>query len=517
MKKYLLILMLCPAIAAEAQVPEDAIRYSWYTQNGTARTLAIGGAMGSLGGDISATFVNPAGLGMYRTREFVLSPGFSMNSLKADFRDSKTTTKETGFRLGTSGFIFGSTNAYNKKHSSAVAIAITQQANFNNTIRYKALNNFSSFSEQFAEEFAKSGYNIDQVLNTVSPLPYTSALGLQTYLIDTVRVGNAVQVRGVTENILDAGQAISQEMNRETSGGLYELAVGMGFNDGDKWLFGGTLGIPILNYKSYTTYSENDTSANTQNGFKSFTYTDDFRTNGVGVNLKFGAIFKPQEYLRLGIALHSPSLMVLTDKHSATLNTALETPSGNAENFSASSNMFTNGNPGLSKYFQSNAWRAILSGSYVFRETEDVTKQKGFITADVEYVKHNGSRFSSNAEVPTDNEKAYYKSLNNVVKNIYKGAFNFKVGGEVKFNTIMGRLGFGYYSNPYKNAGYKANQMVLSGGLGYRHKGVFADLTYAHQLIKDANFPYRLEDRANTYASTKQAMGNVQATIGWKF
>ena len=143
--------------------------------------------------------------------------------------------------------------------------------------------------------------------------------------------------------------------------------------------------------------------------------------------------------------------MVLTDKHSATLNTALETPSGNAENFSASSNMFTNGNPGLSKYFQSNAWRAILSGSYVFRETEDVTKQKGFITADVEYVKHNGSRFSSNAEVPTDNEKAYYKSLNNVVKNIYKGAFNFKVGGEVKFNTIMGRLGFGYYSNPYKN------------------------------------------------------------------
>ncbi|MBK8496486.1 MAG: hypothetical protein IPL50_16885 [Chitinophagaceae bacterium] len=49
-----------------AQVPEDAIRYSFYPQTGTARNMAIGGAMGSLGGDINATFVNPAGLGFTR-------------------------------------------------------------------------------------------------------------------------------------------------------------------------------------------------------------------------------------------------------------------------------------------------------------------------------------------------------------------------------------------------------------------------------------------------------------------
>ena len=104
-----------------------------------------------------------------------------------------------------------------------------------------------------------------------------------------------------------------------------------------------------------------------------------------------------------------------------------------------------------------------------------------------------------------------------MVKDIYKGAFNFKLGGEVKFNIIMARLGFAYYSNPYKDAGYKANNMLLSGGLGYRHKGVFLDLTYVHNITKDANFPYRLEDRANTFATTKQTRGNVMATLGWKF
>ena len=32
-----------------AQIPEDVIKYSFNPQNGTARSLAIGGAMGSLG------------------------------------------------------------------------------------------------------------------------------------------------------------------------------------------------------------------------------------------------------------------------------------------------------------------------------------------------------------------------------------------------------------------------------------------------------------------------------------
>lgn len=517
MKKYLLSILLFPVANSFAQLPEDAVRYSWYPQNGTARNLAIGGVMGSLGGDITATFVNPAGLGFYKTREVVITPGIYLDNLKANYRQTSTTEKKNSFGFGPTGFIVGSVNRFQPKKSSAFSIAISQTANFNNTIRYKALNNFSSFSEQFVEEFAKSGSSIDEVLNNSSPFPYTSALGLQTYLIDTVRVGGILQVRGAPETILDAGQALQQEMYKKTSGGIYELALGGAFNNGEKWLVGGTLGIPFVNYKSNMEYTETDTSNNNMNGFKSFTYTDDFKTTGVGFNAKLGVIYKPQEYIRLGLAVHTPSVYFFTDEHTSKLATRLETPSGQAEAFSESSLLFTNNAPGESRYMQNTPWRAIVSGSYVFREVEDVQKQKGFISADIEYVNHKASRFSSDAEVPSDDERIYYKALNEVVKDIYKGAFNFKLGGEVKFNIIMARLGFAYYSNPYKDAGYKANNMLLSGGLGYRHKGVFLDLTYVHNITKDANFPYRLEDRANTFATTKQTRGNVMATLGWKF
>src|SRR6478735_8503461 len=97
-----------------------------------------------------------------------------------------TENKKNSLGFGSTGVIFGHPDDNRSNNSSAISLAVTQTANFNNHIQYKALNNYSSFSEQFAEEFAKSGYTIDEVLNSNSPLPYGSAPALYTYLIDTV-------------------------------------------------------------------------------------------------------------------------------------------------------------------------------------------------------------------------------------------------------------------------------------------------------------------------------------------
>ena len=78
MKKNLLYIFSLICISAMAQTPEDALRTAWFTQNGTARNMATGGVMGSLGGDITANHVNPAGLGLFKTNEFVLTPGFAL-------------------------------------------------------------------------------------------------------------------------------------------------------------------------------------------------------------------------------------------------------------------------------------------------------------------------------------------------------------------------------------------------------------------------------------------------------
>jgi len=51
MKKCLFMAMLLfvADVASFAQSPEDILRYSYFQQQGTARSIAIGGAMGSLG------------------------------------------------------------------------------------------------------------------------------------------------------------------------------------------------------------------------------------------------------------------------------------------------------------------------------------------------------------------------------------------------------------------------------------------------------------------------------------
>lgn len=514
MKKYLLIPTLLVSAGTFAQIPEDVLRNSFFPQNGTARSLAIGGAMGSLGGDISATFVNPAGLGNYKTGEAVFTPSFFLNNNSINFRETGLKNNKNSFSLGTIGFVYGDINENNRKNSYAISLAFTQQANYNNRLQYRGYNNYSSFSEQWAEQVSNSGLSIDGVLGSPQ-YAFGSAPALYTYLVDTFRVNGNLQVKALPEFVLESGKALLQENTIDTRGGLYELALGLANNINDKWQFGGTLGLPILNYTSSSTFTETDTSSNKTNGFDYFKYRDEFNTKGVGVNLKLGVIYRPKEYIRLGLAIHTPSYFLNVKD---TRSTYLEANTENYNGFARDSSFnYSNGAPGISEYSMLTPWRVMLSGSFVFREVENVKKQRGFITADIEYVRHRGSSFASANENTTPEENKYYDQLNEVVKNQYKGAFNFRVGGEVKFNVIMARLGFAYYGNPYKDEALNASKLLLSGGLGYRHKGFFVDLTYVHSINKDVNFPYRLGDKSNTFAEVNNTRGNIIASVGFKF
>ncbi len=514
MKIILCLFTVLTCCKVLAQIPEDAIQYSWYNQKGTARSQAIGGAIGALGGDITSNFVNPAGIGFYRTNEASISAEFLSKKATIDYRNTSSESNSNNFLFGTSGFVLAKQNGNNAAKSNAFSLAFTQHKNFNANLNYKGYNNYSSFSESFAEELSKQ--KIADVLSTESIAPYTTAPAYLSYLIylKTLPSGTTV-VKSLADNIIDAGRSLYQEKTKTTKGGLYELAATYSGNDGEKFVWGVNIGLPIINFSSKTIFKETDTSSITSDQLKAYTYTDDYTTKGIGINAKLGLIYRPKEYIRLGLAVHTPSYMTLTDERKASLATTLESP---FKDTIVSSSTFTNGQErGKAKYVQYLPWKVIFSAAYVFRETDDVTKQRGFISADIEYVKHNSSKFGSDAEQPTESDKQYYSQLNSVVKDIYKGNINVKVGGEIKFNTIMGRLGFGYYGNPYKDAPTNANKMTLSGGLGYRNKGFFVDVTYVQLLNKDFDIPYRLQNAQTVYATINQPVSNVVATIGVKF
>lgn len=517
MKKFLLSCssLMC-VIAATSQLPEDVLKYSYFPQHGSARNLAIGGAMGSLGGDINALYVNPAGLGLYKTRELILSPGFMFNSNKADFRGTDTKSNKSGFDIGTSGFVIGFNTPGSKWTNQAFSLGINQTANFNNFVSYKGLNDASSYSEQFSEQFSKSGLTVDDALNNPY-FAYGTAPALYTYLIDVFPNADSTtfNVKALPEFLLEKGIALDQQKTIETKGGIYELALGYAANMDDRLYIGGSLGIPIVNYQRFTKYRESDPSGDQNNNFDSFEHNDYLTTKGFGVNGKLGVIFKPKDAIRLGLAVHTPTYYTLTDRQTTDLTTNTESYAGIDK---VSSTNFTGGEQGRTLYTASTAWKAIASASYVFREVNDTRRQRAFISADIEYVGYPGSSYKADGENITSADIEYYNELKSVIKDYYKSAFNYRLGGELKFNTFMFRLGGAYYSNPYnKKQQLSSNLMQASGGIGYRNYGMFLDLTYVHNFNKDVNFPYRLTDKQNTYAMQQNTRGNVVMTVGFKF
>lgn len=506
MKKVLLISALIAAQHTYAQDPDDVLRNSWFIQNGTARNMAIGGAMGSLGGDITAAHVNPAGLGFFNTGEFVLSAGWAMNKNKFGFRGTDSANKRNIFHYGASGVIIPiRTDEINKKRT--IAFSVNQLASFNNRVAFNGRNNYSSFSEQYLEELTRDGANITAAEQNYI---FGSSLAFRTYLIDSTNNGPGGTFDGYRSLV---NGDIFQNYNAQTSGGYHEIAAALATNSNDKFYWGATLAIPIVSYKRELTYREADATGNTNNDFSDFVFTEQQKSFGIGMGLKFGAIYKPQEFWRLGLAVHTPQIITFRDEIRAQMTTNTENYAGTQ---SISSDALNSGNAGRREYVQVTPYRIIASGSYVFREVSDTRKQRAFLTADIEFVNYQGGRFySGEDEDPIADD--YYKAVAMATKDYLKGNFNFRLGGELKFNIWMVRLGGGYYGSPYEDKELKAHRIVTCGGLGYRNKGIFIDATYNHNFVKDVNFPYRLNDKANTFAERGGGRGNVMLTLGFKF
>ncbi len=511
-RRYLFFLIGCALYSIDyAQSPEDVLHNAWFIPNGTARSISIGGAMGSLGGDISSVYTNPAGLGMFKTKEFVITPSFLYNNNKSDYRGTTTSKiNKSALQLGTVGIVIGG-RINQANNSTAFSLTINQLANYDNKISYSGLNNYSSYSEQYLEELTGANADVTVASNNY---PFGSSLAFFTYLIDSIAdpQGNVTGYK----SFVPVQSGIRQVYDETTRGGLYEVSLGFASNKLDKLYLGASINIPLSFYKQDINYTETDASGNTDNDFSFSELNQHHKINGTGINARLGLIYRATNALRLGFAFHTPSLTEVTDD----LDVAITT---NTENYaglqSAKSSDFPDA-ASVTHYNEVTPYHLVASASYILNQVENVKMQKGFITADIEYVNYRGARFhaDNNDDGSSDNSLSdYYNSLNDAIKSYYKGAFNFRVGGELKFSPVAIRLGGAYYGSPYKDNSLKAKRILAAGGLGYRNHGFFVDLTLAEMFNKDVSFPYRLTDKANTFAQLKNQRTNVIITFGVKF
>lgn len=498
---------------AFAQEPADALRYALTGHGGTARAQAIGGAITALGGDISVATVNPAGLGFFKTYDLTLTPNWSFGNNRTNYLGTDTRGRFSGPDFSTAGMIlpkWGSNSGFWENFT--VAVGMNKSVNFNNTTKLNGNNTQSSFSEKYLEELINN--NVTDPNDAAQNFPFGSSLAFNTFLIDTVSGPNNT-IRGY-RSLATPQTGVNQDLVVNSRGSINEMFFSAAANHMDRLFVGGTLVFSRLRYERTSTYRESDPTK-LANNFNYFQVEDFLSTEGAGIGLRMGIIYKPVERLRLGVSFHTPTLYNMDDRYNTKITTDLEGYQGNGL-LSQSSADLNNGEDGQFQYDYINPMRIMGGISYVINEAEDVRKQKGFISADIEYINYATAKFRSIGSLGNaNNGSTYLQEVNASISEQYRSALNFRVGGELKFKTIMTRLGFNWLGNALATGPLKANRMNISGGLGYRNKGYFIDLTYVHRLSRDAVFAYRLDNGFFEPGNMRGSAGNVLLTVGFKF
>ncbi len=504
-------LILTYSASVFAQDETDALRFSYLQPQGTARSMGIGGALGALGGDFTSLSINPAGIGVYRRSEFTFTPSLKMNNTQGTYLSTQMDDNSTRFTINNLGIVATSAQRgqrYERSSwkSTSFGFGINRLADFSHNYTYggrMAINPFDNSSSSGAEVFSIDANRYPDDVNNSNASGTPAYMGYQSFLLDTAG-GKYIPVTFNTS-------AVDQQRTVIQKGGISEMAISLGGNYEEKLMLGATLGVPVVRYKREIIYTEKDASGNNNNDFESFEYSETLTTRGSGINLKLGAIYKPVDAIRIGAAIHTPTLMNLKDEFNKSLTASTENLK-NTLGFGGSSTTRVDAPTNTYQYSLVTPWRGVISAA-------GILGKYGFISIDYEYVNYASARFYFE-----DADRSWQNDINSAIKNSYKGASNLRAGLEGRLDKVSLRVGFGYYGSPYKTSAVNGDRIELSAGVGFRTDSWFVDLGFVNSQSKMQEQPYTLDPLAPGYASVmvptatlKNNFNNAALTFGVKF
>ena len=491
---FILIATIALGFSGFAQGEVDALRYSQQFTGGSARFSSMGGAFGALGGDFSALFINPAGLGVFRSSEISITPSLRYNLIETNFVGSANDDFDYDFNLNQLGFV-ASFDLGNSEGWSNISIAAgyNKQNNFNRNLIIEGINNSSSMLDYFSNY--SDGY-LPEELNS-----FNEFLAYDTWLIDTVANLGFDDYETILSNYGDEanstyGQVQQRTLNSNGSIGEYMFAVGA--NYGNSLYIGASFGIQKLFYYESNEHIEYDPDDHIYD-FNSFTYYQDLHTRGRGFSFKIGAIFKPVEMLRLGVAFHLPTFFKLEDEYYSYIDAAFDTPDidGNSTYSSDSPDLFY-------MYELTTPFRAVGSVAYQFGK-------RALLSVDYEFIDFATARLRKG-------EDGYnFNSENDDIKEAYRKTGNLRIGGEYRLGAFSLRGGYAYYGSAYakSEANSDASYSLISAGIGFRQKKFYMDFGYTHMMHEEQYFMY---PSTNLVASVNESnTSRFIATVGFQF
>lgn len=474
MKRYILFLSsFVFSISAFGQNEVDALRYSNLNPFGTARFAALGGAMGALGGDVTTMVFNPAGTAVYRSNTMVFTPAWTNTTIESEYRSSESYSRvRNNIHMSNIGFV--SANEVEDEYGFKFVnfgFAYNQLANFNQDFYISGQNNFSSF--------------LDPQVDILKQDSESYNVFYETYLVDDP---NGEFINPYTNN----GYGTYQTKLVQSSGYAGEYTFNVSTNILDRIYAGLSLGIMHITYTEQYNYSE---TPNNNSELLYFDTKNQFTTRGNGLNLKVGLIGRVNQWLRLGAALHTPTLFNMRDnfeEHAYSQFDAIDLE----DSYSAS--LYVDN----IKYNLSTPVRAMFSAAFIY-------KKLGLISIDYEYVDYTSMNLqSSNYD---------YVDANSQIKFLYKPASNIKIGGEYTMGPLAARLGFALYGSAFDSdtKNENADTYVYSGGIGFRSSEFFVDFTAKYSLRNEYHFLY--DSPNDSYAELAFSQMSYLLSIGFKF
>lgn len=496
--KVWFIAIIMPILNVFAQDLTDAVRFSKQDMMGTARFSSMAGAFSSLGGDLSAVSLNPAGSSIFLSNHASATLNLNSRSNTTNFIGNYRDNTETTFDLNQAGIVF--VFAPNKSDAGVSKLVYgfnyEQTANYNDSYHAQGINTNSI--DQFFLNSANGipldlltpleGESIADLYTFLGETEGTSAqnalLGYQAFVFDPLNpddFDNTEYISNVTAN------SFNQDYFIEEKGYNGKFSFNFSLELNKRFYFGANLNAHYMEYERFTSFNERNNDPTSE--INQIIFDNRLRTRSNAFSFQLGTIAKITNQLRAAISYHSPTWYIVSDETSQFLKT-VSNEFGTETVNPRVLNIFPEYN-----YRTAGKWTTGLS--YVFGQ--------GLLSIDYSLQDYSNAKFTTNA----------INFLNTGIEQNLKEATSLNIGGEYVVKRLKFRGGYFLQESPYNNELILGDLEGFSFGLGYNLDNVNIDLAYS-RASQDRNDVLFQSGLSNT-AQVDSDISNIFLTVALGF
>lgn len=480
----------------------DLYNLSFTTRSyGTARSMAMGNAFTALGADMVSASMNPAGIGMYLESDVSFTPmmQFTKSPTEGGMPYYKEGTPKHArefndhterFGLASAGGIFSVYRSTRALTNLNIGFVYNRIADFNqNTLN-------ASFGNAFTNSMANVYCTLADVdglkPNSEGRLPFGNdpylwgaTAAYKNGLINYRQESRDWYIDRIAENAL-----IDHYSSVETRGSIGEYAFTAGFNFIDRVYLGVSLGLQDVRYRRNVFYGEGYNYPD--NNYPSATiypyqleYMNSLQRtsiSGSGFNFKVGITARPVDWLRIGVAYHTPTYYTLNMRYDIDMWSATYSAGDNPEDYDI----------GSDGYIYDEAYSGIWedSGGYAWR-----FRSPSRLLAGVAFT------IAQRVILSADYERSWYQTThlqyapidvahNEWLDECFKGSNTLRVGAEAYILPFLPvRVGY-IWSGSALRKGYEdvvfthplpTRESIITAGFGLKfNNNIYLDFAYQY-------------------------------------